>query len=318
MKLLVRCSLLLMAGLAICSAQDDSFTTTPSSTTASEPSTTVPTTNTTTTTTNAPTTKSTTTAPPHTTTTPVPTTTAAPTTTSTAVPPSPTPAPGPVPEPEVGTWTWTNSTTNRTCILTQMALQLNVSYLDTAGKPTHVLYDIPKDARAINGSCGTDSQYMQLAWGPPSAQSSFLEVDFALNVTEHEFTLSGMAFQLAVNNGSFPNAKANQTITLLNKQPMFKTPLDMSYHCNRAQLLNLTSIDPTGLNSTVTVSKLQFEAFHNKANSKFSIAKDCDAIDTPDIVPIAVGCALILLIVIVLIAYLAGRRSTRSRGYLSM
>lgn len=93
----------------------------------------------------------------------------------------------------------------------------------------------------------------------------------------------------------------------------------MSYHCNRAQLLNLTSVDPAGLNSTVTVSKLQFEAFHNKANNaKFSIAKDCDAIDTPDIVPIAVGCALILLIVIVLIAYLAGRRNTRSRGYLSM
>lgn len=90
----------------------------------------------------------------------------------------------------------------------------------------------------------------------------------------------------------------------------------MSYHCNRPQMLNLTASDNS--TSTVTVSKLQFEAFHNKQNTKFSIAKDCDAIDTPDIVPIAVGCALILLIVIVLIAYLAGRRSTRSRGYLSM
>lgn len=319
MKLLVKYGLLLMAGLALCSAQNDPSEIFPrtTTTTTEEPSTTKPTTSTTTTTTTAPTTTSTTEPPPNTTTTPVPTTTAAPTTTSTAAPPTPTPTPGPVPEPEVGTWTWTNATTNRTCVLTQMALQLNVSYLDTAGNPTHVLYDVPKDARVINGSCGSDSQYLVLSWGLPIPTNSLL-VAFSLNVTEHEFTLSGLTFVLTVSGNSFPNAKANQTIALVNKQSLFKTPLDMSYHCNRAQLLNLTSVDPAGLNSTVSVSKLQFEAFHNKAGGKFSIAKDCDAIDTPDIVPIAVGCALILLIVIVLIAYLAGRRSTRSRGYLSM
>ncbi|XP_053694269.1 lysosome-associated membrane glycoprotein 2-like [Sabethes cyaneus] len=315
---LVKCSLLLMAGLALCSAQNDPPNPPDSSTTTIEPTTEKPTTSTTTTTTSTSTTTSTTTAPPHTTTTPVPTTTAAPTTTSTAAPPAPTPAPGPVPAPEVGTWTYTNATTNKTCVLTQMALQLNVSYLDNANKPTHALYDVPKDARVVNGSCGSDSQYIVLSWGPPSIQQNSLVVVFNLNVTEHEFTLSGLTFVIAVYGESFPNAKDNQTITLVNKHSLFKTPLDMSYHCNRAQMLNLTSVDPAGLNSTVTVSKLQFEAFHNKANAKFSIAKDCDAIDTPDIVPIAVGCALILLIVIVLIAYLAGRRSTRSRGYLSM
>lgn len=199
-----------------------------------------------------------------------------------------------------------------------MALQLNISYLDNAGKPTHALYDVPKDARVVNGSCNSDSQFILLSWGPPSVQANSLIVSFSLNVTEHEFTLSGLTFVLAIYGNSFPNAKDNQTVTLVNKQPLFKTPLDMSYHCNRAQLLNLTAVDSDGLNSTVTVSKLQFEAFHNKANNKFSIAKDCDAIDTPDIVPIVVGCALILLIVIVLIAYLVGRRNIRSRGYLSM
>lgn len=37
-----------------------------------------------------------------------------------------------------------------------------------------------------------------------------------------------------------------------------------------------------------------------------------------DIVPIAVGCALIALVVVVLIAYLVGRRRAQSRGYISM
>lgn len=39
---------------------------------------------------------------------------------------------------------------------------------------------------------------------------------------------------------------------------------------------------------------------------------------TNDIVPIAVGCALAALVVIVLIAYVIGRRRNRARGYESM
>lgn len=225
----------------------------------------------------------------------------------------------PVPEPDIGTWTFKNATTNQTCVLAQMAMQLNVTYLDAADKPVHVLYDVPKDARVVNGSCDADSQFLMLSWNAVSLAQNTLKVSFAYNKTEHEFALAGLSFFLNVYGDQFPNAKANQTLTLVNNQTLFKTPLDMSYHCNRAQLLNLTTVElPSGTPATVTVSKLQFEAFHSKHNAKFSIAKDCDAIDTPDIVPIAVGCALILLIVIVLIAYLVGRRSTRSRGYLSM
>lgn len=223
----------------------------------------------------------------------------------------------PVPEPDLGTWTFKDG--NQTCVMAQMAMQLNVTYLDAADKPVHVLYDVPKDARVANGSCAADAQFLLLSWNAVSLAQNTLNVSFVYNKTEHEFALAGLSFFLNVFGDQFPNAKANQTLTLFNNQTLFKTPLDMSYHCNRAQLLNLTTVElPSGTPATVTVSKLQFEAFHTKHNAKFSIAKDCDAIDTPDIVPIAVGCALILLIVIVLIAYLVGRRSTRSRGYLSM
>lgn len=316
MKALLSFAVLLTAGLAICGAQNDGPVPPVDPTTSAPPppttsSTAAPTTRTTTTTTTTP-------EPPHTTTSTVaPTTTAAPTTTSTPTttttePPKPTP----VPEPEVGSWTYVNATTNQTCVMTQMALQLNVTYRDVADKPATVLYDVPKNARVVNGSCADNDQFIQLVWGPESVEKNRLMVSFRRNTTEHEFALSGMSFYLVIFGEQFPNAKDNQILTLENNQTLFKTPTDMSYHCNRPQKLNLTASDNS--TSTVTVSKLQFEAFHNKQNAKFSIAKDCDAIDTPDIVPIAVGCALILLIVIVLIAYLAGRRSTRSRGYVSM
>lgn len=92
----------------------------------------------------------------------------------------------------------------------------------------------------------------------------------------------------------------------------------MSYHCTRAQWLNLTQSDLNEGKSTVQLSHMQLEAFHKENTVHFSTAKDCDSIDTPDIVPIAVGLALAALVVVVLIAYLVGRRRNAARGYLSM
>jgi lysosomal-associated membrane protein 1/2 len=52
----------------------------------------------------------------------------------------------------------------------------------------------------------------------------------------------------------------------------------------------------------------------------FFSAVDCaaDKVITSDIVPIAVGCALAALVVVVLVAYLIGRRRARQRGYQSV
>lgn len=113
---------------------------------------------------------------------------------------------------------------------------------------------------------------------------------------------------------------ANQTFELFNVQPHYKTRSDMSYHCTRPQLLDLAAsitVNATAV-AHLEVSQLQFEAFHHTHDDRFSTAKDCDAVDTPDIVPIAVGCALAALVALVLIAYLVGRRRSQTRGYLSM
>jgi len=50
----------------------------------------------------------------------------------------------------------------------------------------------------------------------------------------------------------------------------------------------------------------------------FFVAIDCPADDSSDVVPIAVGAALAGLVVIVLLAYLIGRRRARARGYQSV
>lgn len=107
----------------------------------------------------------------------------------------------------------------------------------------------------------------------------------------------------------------NQTVTvayaLANES--YDIPSNFSYHCNREQRLN-----GTNENGFFLISKVQFEAFKHDNNQKFSAAKDCDSSITPDIVPIAVGISLIALIVVVLIAYIVGRRRQQARGYLNI
>lgn len=306
--------LIVTVGLTLCNGQAETTTSIPTTST-----TTLPTTSTTVT---PPTTQPTTSTPsPITTTTTTTTTTTSPTTTTTVAPSTTTvaPSPKPVPEPEMGTWSFTDSSNNQTCIIAQMAMQFNLSYFDATGKAVQTLYNLPKKVDRVSGQCGNSSDYIELQWDMGnSTNTSSLRLNFALNATEHEFVLSGVQLKLSVVGDAFPNARPSQQITLTNNQTLFKTPQEMSYHCNKAQLLNLTS-DATGLGlPTVTVSKLQLEAFHAKHNSNFSIAKDCEAIDTPDIVPIAVGCALVTLIIIMLIAYLVGRNSAQTQGYLSM
>lgn len=107
---------------------------------------------------------------------------------------------------------------------------------------------------------------------------------------------------------------ANQTLTTLSyNNESFDIPANFSYHCNREQQLNATDGS-----SLFFVSKVQFEAFRKNTDQKFSAAKDCDSNITPDIVPIAVGISLIALIVVVLIAYMVGRRRQQARGYLNI
>uniref|UniRef100_A0A2M3YZ33 Lysosome-associated membrane glycoprotein 5 n=1 Tax=Anopheles braziliensis TaxID=58242 RepID=A0A2M3YZ33_9DIPT len=313
--------LVVVAGLTICSAQNGVQTSPVPTTTTTEPTTT----STSTTTTVEPTTttlKPTTTTPKPTTTTPRPTTTTVePTTasttdapiTTTAVPPKPTPMPDPV----MGTWNYAEN--NKTCVIAQMAMQFNLSYYDDANVIRNVLYNIPSNATVKSGSCANETNYIELQWrtSETSTQESTLKIVFARNSTENDFALTELKLNLTTAGPSFPNAKAGEYVVLSNNQTLFKTPLKMSYHCNKAQVLNMT-VNGTALGQpTVVVTKLQLEAFHAQGTNKFSIAKDCEAIDTPDIVPIAVGCALVTLIIIMLIAYLVGRNSASGQGYVS-
>ncbi|XP_037709595.1 lysosome-associated membrane glycoprotein 1 [Drosophila subpulchrella] len=244
-----------------------------------------------------PTTPTTSTEPPKTTTTPAP----APTTTH---------APQPFPAPSVGTW-------NASCIMLQMAAQLNFTYEDKNGNLTHGLYNIPSNATVEDKECDRPTiQNVHLIWGPNTSKQSLLMYFDKKNDTT---VLSSIQIHLTLLAEDFPDAKENQTLQLIHRSDgEFKTPEKMSYHCTRVQKLNLTeTIDAKELIGWISVSQVQVEAFRATNATGFSTVHDCDSSETSDVVPIAVGIALAALILVVLISYLCARRRSTSRGYMS-
>lgn len=148
-------------------------------TTTITPSTTTPTTTTSkpTTTTSEPTTtaspKTTTTTTPKTTT----ITTSIPTTTTTSKPtPKPTP-PAPV-DPEQGKWVANYTDTNRTCMIVQIAVQIEIPYKD-GNKSMIYPINVPANASSI-GDCNktVTEQYMKLTWLSKLNESNSVTLNF--------------------------------------------------------------------------------------------------------------------------------------------
>ncbi|EFN79114.1 Lysosome-associated membrane glycoprotein 1 [Harpegnathos saltator] len=222
-----------------------------------------------------------------TTTTPLNTTTST-TTSTTIIPPSTTSVPTtPVPPPS--TKKWIVEENNIMCIIVQMAAQFSFNYT-VNNKTIHKTMDIPSSGNGtVSGICGKTEQNLTVSW----------------NAQKDNFTLHFMK----------NDTTKHKTMALIHMTPQYEIGLSNSYRCFKEQKLNLYIEDECV--GYLTVSNLQLQAFRGDNSTSFGLAKDC-AFDTPDIVPITVGCALAGLVVIVLIAYLVGRRRSQARGYLSM
>ncbi|XP_015607781.1 lysosome-associated membrane glycoprotein 1 [Cephus cinctus] len=255
----------------------------------------------------------TTSAPPTTTTSAPPTTTSKPPTTTTSKPPTST-TPAPVPAPTAGMWTVNG--TNATCIVIEMAVQFNISYTTKDQNETYQEVDLPADNKTLaTGVCGSLEQNLTLSWNTSITVNNSLTLHFVQNSTTKQYSLHHLEVILDPQN--FPNIITSTPVKLIHEPHQFSTSLSNSYRCLKVQSLNLTA---EGHNETVgflKIDDLQFQAFRGDNSTTFGFAEDC-AFDTPDIVPIAVGCALAVLVVIVLVAYLVGRRRNQARGYLSM
>ncbi|XP_076332309.1 lysosome-associated membrane glycoprotein 1-like [Tachypleus tridentatus] len=206
---------------------------------------------------------------------------------------------------------WTVKNKNETCIILTMDSFFSIKYKSNKNIGTGKLA-VPKhslvDTNRSTCSAANYTQIIVLHFNNNSLMMTFTKSDKTVSITQ-------MKLNYTLDDVNFPNASyQNETKEVEVNDTLFKVDQGKSYVCNKAQNIDFN------VNVRMTISNLQVEAFRTDNSSDFS--KDtfeCIADDEiSDIVPIAVGCALAGLVLIVLIAYIVGRHRNRKKSYQSM
>ncbi|NP_001087881.1 lysosome-associated membrane glycoprotein 2 precursor [Xenopus laevis] len=221
---------------------------------------------------------------------PVPSPTQPSTTASTAIP---APTSKPLDKPTMGNYTVSDA--SGICLLASMGLQINTSLL-SEGKNIWRPFNIDPLGIKTNGTCTNQTGTLIL-----TENRTIIEFTFALKNKNH-FYLEEVNITLI--NGSAFSSRQNQNLST------WEASVDSSYMCHKEQQIKVSEdlfinafdvrVQPFGVN-----------------NGTFATAEDCFA-DQNFIVPIVVGAALGVLVVLVMVAYFIGRRKQSSAGYEQM
>ncbi|XP_008846649.1 lysosome-associated membrane glycoprotein 1 isoform X2 [Nannospalax galili] len=186
---------------------------------------------------------------------------------------------------------------NGTCLLAMMALQLNVTYLQKDNSTVIRVFNINSNETISNGTCSAHMVTLNL-WYP----KSILVLEFGMNASSSQFFLQGIQL-----NTTFPDAKdptfraANSSLRAL------QATIGNSYKCSSEEQILVTKA------FSLNIFSIQIQAFKVESD-RFGSVEECVLDGNNMLIPIAVGGALAGLVLIVLIAYLIGRKRSHA-GY---
>ncbi|XP_045560525.1 lysosome-associated membrane glycoprotein 1 isoform X1 [Salmo salar] len=219
----------------------------------------------------------------------VPPTAAAPQTT--ALPPVP-PA-----RPERGNYTVTNGN-GTVCLMARMGLQLNIRFSSASLNNTvQDVLNLQPNVTKSSGSCDSDSATLLLM----AEEKTNLTFLFSLNATSSKYHLSGVTLSAAWPDMSEPFSASNSSLDYL------RGTLGRSYMCREEQTLAVA------VNFSLNTFQLQVQPF-GLTGDQFGAAEECQLDEDDMLIPIIVGTALASLVLIVLVAYLIGRKRSHA-GY---
>lgn len=219
-----------------------------------------------------------------------PRTTSAPTTSHAPITASPSP------NPEVVKYNVTDSH-GRSCLLASMGLQLNVTYPAKDKFKSNVL-NLPKSA-SQSGTCDNSTIFLNLTF-----DQNNLNFSFAQNSSTGKFFLRG----IDVSTQLPPEANTSQPFTVSNHTlSALKASVGKSYKCRAEE--NIWVRNDTFIN----IFDVQIQAFKIDGDN-FGPVEECQLDENNMLIPIIVGAALAGLVLIVLIAYLIGRKRSHA-GY---
>lgn len=209
-----------------------------------------------------------------------------PVTTKAPTAPTSTPTEGPkpteAPKPMKGPFTFKlQDNNNKTCAILKIAARINTEAES---------WDVPADA-SVSGKC--DNQ-VELTSG-----DKILKIIFKKTDSDKKWEIS--EFKVNIGKGGDIVFQDNATAT-------YKASVEDSFSCNARHSMKSGEAE-------LIVEDLKFQPFINGKDDFTGRVVHCDADKAANnVVPIAVGAALALLVIIVLILYLIGRRK-HQKGY---
>ncbi|XP_032853060.2 lysosome-associated membrane glycoprotein 1 isoform X1 [Tyto alba] len=207
--------------------------------------------------------------------------------------PAPTASPS---NPAVGKYNVTGP--NGTCVLAYMGLQLNITYVKKDEKMgLDLLNFIPRNT-TFSGRCDNTSAFLNLTF-----EKTRVIFHFALNATTEKFFLQGLSVSTTLpSEARVPKFEASN-----NSMSELRATVGNSYKCSAEENLQVTD------QALVNVFNVQIQVFKIDGD-KFGAVEECQLDENNMLIPIIVGAALAGLVLIVLIAYLIGRKRSHA-GY---
>ncbi|XP_053328909.1 lysosome-associated membrane glycoprotein 2 isoform X2 [Spea bombifrons] len=215
---------------------------------------------------------------------PTPTPTHAPTTTPNATVPIPTSKP--LDKPSIGNYSVFN--TSGKCLLASMGLQLNASSrIGSVG-----VYNINPITTNASGTCGNETATLKLT-------DTSVVIEFYFAIRKSKFYLQEV--NVTLTNGSASSSVLNQNLSL------WEASVGNSYLCRKEQVIVVSE------DLRVNTFEVRVQPFGVR-DETYATAEDCFA-DQDFTVPIIVGAALGVLVILVMVAYFVARKRSLSAGY---
>lgn len=184
------------------------------------------------------------------------------------------------------------------CLKAAMSLQINISFPSASSNTTvPTVMNLNPNETLSAGSCHNKSATLILS----SANKTELNFTFSLNTTSHKYHVSSVSISAAWPDMIGTFSAHNDSLDYL------RGSLGFSYMCQSEQVLKVSH------NFSLNTFLLHVQPFGLNGD-KFSPAQAC-LLDEDDLmIPIVVGAALAVLVLIVLMAYLIGRKRSHA-GY---
>ncbi|KAK0142889.1 Lysosome-associated membrane glycoprotein 1 [Merluccius polli] len=180
-----------------------------------------------------------------------------------------------------------------------MGLQLNISFNSLSqNKTVQKVVNIHPNLTVSTGSCGESISTLVLT----HEGNTNLSFTFTLNTTSNKYHLSGLMLV-----ADWPDMRDPPVSVSNSSLSYLASSWGRSYSCNSEQTLFIAEA------FSVNTFRLQVQPFA-VTSDQFATAEECQVDQDQMLIPIVVGAALSGLVLVVLIAYLIGRKRSNA-GY---